>query len=77
MLRFIEKYRIRTKYLDRYMIKMRVGGESTRSLKNIFRGNKNIMRAFKKNDIPVSVFYPVRRLFPKALDMLKNKIGLT
>ena len=77
MLRVIEKYRIRTKYLDRYMIKMRVGGESTRSLKNIFRGNKNIMRAFKKNDIPVSVFYPVRRLFPKALDMLKNKIGLT
>ena len=53
MLRFIEKNRIRTKYLDRYMVKMRMGGESTRNIANIVKGNRNIIRAFRKNDIQV------------------------
>ena len=47
MLRFIEKNRIRTKYLDRYMVKMRMGGESTRNIANIVKGNRNIIRAFR------------------------------
>ena len=46
MLRLIEKNGIYTKYLDRYMVRMRMGGESTGSIKNIIRGNKNIFRAF-------------------------------
>ena len=49
MLRFIEKHQISNLYLDRYLIKMRMGGESTGSIKKIIIGNKNIMRAFKKN----------------------------
>lgn len=75
MLRFIEKFHIRTKYMDRYMVKMRVGGESTGSLKNIIRGNRNIMRAFKKNKISVSPLYPIMRLFPKVINLMKNKFG--
>lgn len=76
MLRFIEKYQIRTKYLDRYMIKMRIGGESTGSLKNIVKGNYNIMRAFRKNDIRVSYFYPLMRLLPKLINILKLKLKI-
>lgn len=49
MLRLIEKYHICIKYVDRYMVKMRVGGESTGSIQNIIKGNKNIIKAFKKN----------------------------
>lgn len=41
MLRLIEKYHICIKYVDRYMVKMRVGGESTGSIQNIIKGNKN------------------------------------
>jgi len=76
MLRLIEKYGIRTKYLDRYMVRMRMGGESTGSLKNIIRGNKNIFRAFRKNGIKVSPFYPVYRLLPKVIDRILYKLGI-
>jgi glycosyltransferase involved in cell wall biosynthesis len=75
MLRLIEKNAIQTKYLDRYMVKMRMGGESTGSIKNIIKGNKNIFRAFKKNGIPVSPLYPIYRLLPKIIDKIGYMIG--
>lgn len=75
MLRFIEKYRIRTKYYNRYMVKMRLGGESTKSIKNIIIGNKNVIKAFKENGIKIyAPCYLIKRLLPKFLDSLKNKI---
>lgn len=76
MLRLIEKHGIRTKYLDRYMVRMRMGGESTGSIKNIIRGNKNIFRAFKKNGIKVSPLYPVYRLLPKVIDRICFMLGM-
>lgn len=75
MLRFIEKHQIRTKYFDRYMVRMRMGGESTGSIKNIIRGNKNIFRAFRKNEISVSLFYPIQRLLPKVIDRIGFMMG--
>lgn len=65
MLRFIERYKIKTHYLDRVIVKMRYGGESTGSIRKIIRGNRNIIKAFKKNGIKVSPFYPFIRLVPK------------
>ena len=76
MLRLIEKVHIRTKYLDRYMIRMRMGGESTGNIKNILKGNKNIYKAFCKHGLSVSIFYPVYRLLPKAIDLIKCKLEL-
>lgn len=76
MLRLIEKHSIKTKYIDRYMVKMRMGGESTGSIKNIIRGNKNIFRAFKKNEIKVSILYPIHRLLPKVIDRVKYMFGI-
>ena len=76
MLRLIEKHGIRTMYLDRYMVRMRMGGESTGSIKNIIRGIKNIFRAFRKNEIKVSPLYPVYRLLPKVIDSLCYMLGL-
>ena len=72
MLRLIEKYRITNRYIDHCLVMMREGGESNGTLRNIIRGNKNIMRAFRKNGIPVSVFYPVRRLLPKIVERIRN-----
>lgn len=76
MLRFVEKGGIDIKYLDRYFVKMRVGGESTGSIGNIIKGNKNIIRAFKKNGIEVSPLYPVYRLLPKFVNLVKDKVAL-
>lgn len=71
MLRFIEKYQIKTEYLDETIVKMRYGGESTGSLKKIIEGNRNVMKAFKKNGIDVSPFYPIIRLLPKLKQFIK------
>ena len=73
MLRFIEKANLSTYYLDRYFVKMRLGGESTGSLTKIIQGNKNVLRAFKKNGLEPAPFYLFRRLFPKVVDAVKNK----
>lgn len=75
MLRFIEKNQAKVRYINRYMIKMRQGGESTGSISKIITGNKNIVRAFKKNNIKVCPFiYLLRRLTPKVLNIIKSKI---
>lgn len=76
MLRLIEKHKISNLYLDRYFVKMRMGGESTGSINKIITGNKNILRAFKKNGFKVSPLYPIKRLFPKAINLIKTKIGI-
>lgn len=74
MLRFIEKHQLKNYFLDRYFVKMRLGGESTGSISKIIKGNKNVIRAFRKNGIKVSVFYPIKRLFPKTVNIIKSKI---
>ena len=72
MLRLIEKYRISNCYIDHCLVMMREGGESNGKLSNIIKGNRNIMRAFRKNGIQVSMFYPVRRLLPKIIERIRN-----
>lgn len=70
MLRFLERHKIKAHYLDRIIVKMRYGGESTGSLRKIIRGNRNIIKAFKKNGIKVSPFYPFIRLIPKLKEFI-------
>ncbi len=50
MLRFLGKYRITTHYLPEVMVKMRVGGASNRSLKNIIKKSKEDMKAIHDNE---------------------------
>ena len=69
MLRFLEKHRISTCYLPRPILKMRHGGQSSGSLKNIITGNINCYKAFKKNGIRVSPFYFLYRAAPKVMQM--------
>lgn len=72
MLRMLERHQISTFFIDETIVKMRYGGESTGSLKKIISGNRNIMKAFKKNGIKVSPFYTFKRLLHKALQFLKR-----
>ena len=72
MLRFLEKEQIKNAYLDRYFVKMRWGGESTGTLRNIIRGNKNILEAFKNNGLKPSRFYLIYRFAPKIWEMIKH-----
>ena len=76
MLRFLEKHRLHSLFINRFLVKMRMGGESTGSLRSVYVGNRNVMKAFHKNGIPVSPLYPVFRLAPKVINKIKLKLHL-
>lgn len=65
MLRFIEVAGLRNRYINRYFIKMRMGGESTGSLRNIIRGNRSILRALSENGFKPSPLFLFYRFVPK------------
>ena len=72
MLRFLEKHNISTAYLKEPLVKMRLGGESNKSFKNIYYQNIECLRAFDKNGIKVSkFFYPFFRIIPKFFQFKK------
>ena len=72
MLRFLEKYEITTKYLKQPLVKMRLGGETNKSIKNIYNQNLECIRAFKENGLSVNpILYPLFRIIPKFLQFKK------
>lgn len=73
MLRYLAKYNISSTYIDKYLVRMRAGGESNGTIKNILLGNKNIMRAFKENGITATSLYPILRILPKVAQRIKIK----
>ncbi len=54
MLRFLYRYNISTQYLPRVLVKMSIGGNSNRNLKNIINGNRECYRAWEENGLRVS-----------------------
>jgi glycosyltransferase involved in cell wall biosynthesis len=72
MLRFLDKYQISTQYLKEPLVKMRLGGETNKSFKNIYNQNLECIRAFKKNEVKVIPFlYPLFRIIPKLFQFKK------
>lgn len=74
MLRFLECAGLSSHYVNKTFVKMRMGGESTGSISKIIKGNRNVLRAFRKNGFNVSYFYLIKRLAPKAIEMIKHKL---
>ena len=65
MLRFIHKYQIKVKYLPKMLIKMRLGGTSNISIKNIFRANYECIQSWKDNGSSPPYFGLIRKPFSK------------
>ena len=71
MLRFLEKHQISSCYLPEAIVKMRLGGATNQSFKNIYNQNIECYKSFKKNGLSVSILYPVYRLLPKLFQYFK------
>lgn len=56
MVRFLERYRIRTVYVPDIWVKMRVGGATGNSVFNRIKQNMEILTACKQNHIKISPF---------------------
>ncbi|MBY5606023.1 glycosyltransferase [Rhizobium leguminosarum] len=54
MMRFLEVARIRTIYIPRVLVRMRLGGATNRSVQNISRQNKEVLCALADNGLKVS-----------------------
>jgi glycosyltransferase involved in cell wall biosynthesis len=67
MLRVFKKYHYKIKYINRMMILMRLGGATNNSLKNIFKGNQEILLAWKGNNLRVPIMLMPFRLIKKIL----------
>ena len=61
MLRVFKKYNYESKYINRVMVKMRMGGATNKSFKNIINGNKEILSAWRNNGLkpPINLM-PIR-----------------
>jgi len=70
MLRFLEKHQLKSAYINEPMVRMRLGGATSKNLSNILKQNKECVGAFKKNGLPVSPLYPLYRLLPKLKQFL-------
>jgi len=55
MARLLERYQIKTVYIPKIFVKMRVGGASNKSMINIIKQNIEIYKVCKKNIFPLSV----------------------
>lgn len=65
MLRFVERYHINLAYLPESLVKMRLGGATSKNIGNIIKQDKECYRAFKENNVPVDCFYLLYRFWPK------------
>jgi len=54
MLRFLEKYKIKTCYISQVMVKMRIGGQSNKSIINIIKANLECYRAWRLNGLKIN-----------------------
>jgi glycosyltransferase involved in cell wall biosynthesis len=70
MCRIFEKYTISSAYLNRPLIKMRLGGATSKNLRNILAQNLECYRAFTTNGVAVSPFYTFKRILPKLKQYL-------
>jgi len=54
MLRFLEKYKVQSCYIPQVLVKMRIGGQSNKSVKNIIKANIECYRAWKVNGLKIN-----------------------
>lgn len=69
MLRFLLCNKISYSYLPKVLIKMRVGGVSTRGLKSNWILNNEILRACSENGIKTNIFKVYSKYFTKCLQL--------
>ncbi|MBP1652892.1 MAG: family 2 glycosyl transferase [Bacteroidetes bacterium] len=70
MLRAFRVNNYKPYFLDKTIVKMRMGGESTRSIKNIMLGNREIMQAWKMNKLPVPALLYAYRVAKKLKQLV-------
>ncbi len=72
MLRAFKIHGYKPYYLNKFIVNMRMGGESTKNFKNIIIGNREIIRAWKMNNLKPPVYFWFLRFTKKVLQYLNR-----
>lgn len=64
-MRYLEVFRLKTVYLPVTLIKMRMGGASNQSVKNVVMGNIEAYKACKKNNLNISIFFSIIKIMSR------------
>ncbi len=70
MLRVFKIHQYKPYFLNQTLVKMRMGGTSTKNLKNIIIGNKEIYKAWKMNKLKVPSQLYIMRLIKKIKQLM-------
>lgn len=71
MLRLFKLHTFKSKYINRLFVKMRLGGATNGSLKNIINGNKEILRAWQINNLKAPLLLMPKRMFKRLTQFIK------
>jgi glycosyltransferase involved in cell wall biosynthesis len=69
MFRFMYKYNAKSKYLPKTIARMRAGGISNKSLKNILISNYEVYKSWQVNGFNISPFIIVRKPVSKTIQL--------
>lgn len=64
-LRALKIHQFKAHYLNKFLVKMRMGGATTQSISNVLKVNQEILRAFKKNKLKAGIFFLTKRIYKK------------
>lgn len=70
MLRMFKKHNFKSKYLNRLLIKMRLGGATNQSVTNIVDQNKEIINAWKNNGLQAPYYLMPLRIFKRLAQFI-------
>lgn len=70
MLRMLKKHDFKIKYIDRLIVKMRLGGATNQSYKNIINQNKEIVRSWKDNSLKAPFYLMPVRIFKRLIQFI-------
>lgn len=71
MIRFMKRNKFNFKYIDRLVVNMRLGGESNKSLKNIYLANKEVVNAWKDNKLKMPLYFFPLKIIKRMIQYLK------
>jgi hypothetical protein len=73
MMRLLEVQKVNALYIPEMWIKMRLGGASNKSFKNIVMQNKEVLHALKKHNLSVNwISFFVYKIINRGLQFLKK-----
>ena len=70
MLRIFKKNSYKSKYINKTLVRMRLGGATNKNLKNIYRGNIEILKSWNLNNFKVPFLLIPKRILKRIFQFL-------